>query len=251
MINFLHLLLKRIAFFLKAANGKGHGTHSPFVYRFITDILNDTRFFYAFELIDNQKKIFINASNKLTNKKHADNIRSILNSLPNSSYHQLLFKIVHFYHPSNVLEIGASLGITTAYLSLANGNINITSLVETPIQDLLAKENLKELGVNNVNIIQSADLSIPIQDISNKKYELVLLNMAQINNKIDIEEIVKHTEDDAIFIFLSKNESITKNILWNKILNLNTTTISVELFSMRIAFFRKEQYEKEHYTIQF
>ena len=34
------LALKFIKYYLTASNGKGHGIHSPFVYEFVTKILN-------------------------------------------------------------------------------------------------------------------------------------------------------------------------------------------------------------------
>ncbi len=37
---------------LKALNGKGHGTHSPFVYTFIREVLNDKRKFYCYSGIE-------------------------------------------------------------------------------------------------------------------------------------------------------------------------------------------------------
>ena len=32
-----------------ASNARGHGIHSPFVYEFISDVLNDDRTYYAYE----------------------------------------------------------------------------------------------------------------------------------------------------------------------------------------------------------
>ena len=251
MINFLQMFFKRIAFNYKAANGKGHGVHSPFVFQFITEILNDARFFYAFELIETQKKIFTAATKKLGNKKHAENILSMINQLPDFKYHSLLFRIVHYYQQEDILEIGSSLGISSAYLSLANEKYNIVSIVETTIQHLLSKENLKELNVNNATVIHSPELKFTLADIGYKKFGIILFNMSEINHEIEFSDILKITKEDSIFIFFSKNESIKSTHFWNKLKFLPNTTISIQLFSMNLAFFRKEQYENEHYTIQF
>jgi len=37
------ILLKHLQYYLKGANSKGHGVHSPFVYRFIREDLNSTK----------------------------------------------------------------------------------------------------------------------------------------------------------------------------------------------------------------
>src|SRR5690606_32159448 len=40
---------KYLHYYLTAANGKGHGIHSPFVYDFVRNVLNDKRNFYAYK----------------------------------------------------------------------------------------------------------------------------------------------------------------------------------------------------------
>ena len=44
--------IRYIKYYLSASNGKGHGVHSPFVFSFITKVLNDERHFYAYETIE-------------------------------------------------------------------------------------------------------------------------------------------------------------------------------------------------------
>jgi hypothetical protein len=48
----LTLAFKYLRYLFMAANGKGHGVHSPFVFEFITRVLNDKRHFYAFDAIE-------------------------------------------------------------------------------------------------------------------------------------------------------------------------------------------------------
>ena len=42
MYNRFQLAKKFLHYYLTASNGKGHGIHSPFVFDFITNVLNDT-----------------------------------------------------------------------------------------------------------------------------------------------------------------------------------------------------------------
>ncbi len=41
-----------IRYYYSAANGKGHGVHSPFVYDCIKQVLNDERHFYAYYYVE-------------------------------------------------------------------------------------------------------------------------------------------------------------------------------------------------------
>ena len=48
MYSKLQLLLKYLQYYFTASNGKGHGMHSPFVFEFITKILNDKTVYPAY-----------------------------------------------------------------------------------------------------------------------------------------------------------------------------------------------------------
>jgi hypothetical protein len=67
---------QQLLYFITSKNGKGHGIHSPFVYAFVRDVLNDDRWFYPFEELAIQQ---------------------------NNQYKFLLFKILHYYKPNTVI----------------------------------------------------------------------------------------------------------------------------------------------------
>src|SRR5688572_25027532 len=48
----LRLAFKYLNYYLFAANGKGHGIHSPFVFDFIKNVLNDKTVYPEYEKIE-------------------------------------------------------------------------------------------------------------------------------------------------------------------------------------------------------
>ena len=131
--------IKYLGYWVKAASGKGHGIHSPFVFEFITAVLNDDGEYYCYEKTEVVRERLkqdqtmleledfgagsrVHASYK---RKVADIARS---SLKPKKYAQLLFRMVNFYQPKNVLELGTSLGITTAYLAAANESTPVITM---------------------------------------------------------------------------------------------------------------------------
>ncbi|MBC7721570.1 MAG: hypothetical protein H7068_06055, partial [Pedobacter sp.] len=124
------MVIKYFKYWFTAANGKGHGIHSPFVFQFVTEILNDDRFFYAFEKIEET----LPSSLKNFNKK----------------YNQLLFKIVNYYQPKTIIVIDESLGNTTSYLALANNNTKVFSYQQSIIIQKTALQNSQLLGIENI-----------------------------------------------------------------------------------------------------
>src|SRR5687768_11992748 len=52
MYSRLKLATKYIHYYLTASNGKGHGIHSPFIFDFVVNVLNDDRHFYPYQTIE-------------------------------------------------------------------------------------------------------------------------------------------------------------------------------------------------------
>src|SRR6187200_1688659 len=124
------LLLKYLQYYFTASNGKGHGMHSPFVFEFITKILNDKNDYSEYEKVELLRRQLLNdnvilevedfGAGSVVDKKNKRSISSIAkNAAKPKKFGQLLFRMAKHYQPANILELGTSLGITTSYLSLA------------------------------------------------------------------------------------------------------------------------------------
>src|SRR5206468_348581 len=124
MYNNLQLAARYLRFYLAASNGKGHGMHSPFVFDFIVNVLNaedkepqpDIEALRR-RLQGDQSQIEVEDLGA-GSRKHA-NTRTIrdlaLHSLKPPKLARLLYRAALHYRPASILELGTSLGLTTAY----------------------------------------------------------------------------------------------------------------------------------------
>jgi hypothetical protein len=130
------LALKYFQYYLTASNGKGHGTHSPFVFHFITQLLNDKRLYPEYEKVEalrNRLKqdptiLYIEdfGAGSTVSRNNQRSIASIAKYAAKSKkLGQLLFRMVKHYQPTTILELGTSLGITSSYLALANHEVGL------------------------------------------------------------------------------------------------------------------------------
>src|SRR6187549_3536231 len=113
--------------------------HSPFVFDFILSVLNNKKSYKApqeiedlrRELLKENKSITIQdlgAGSRVQSSKQRT-VRSLARSAVKSKkYSQLLFRLVTHYQPKNIIELGTSLGITTAYFSKANPLASISTI---------------------------------------------------------------------------------------------------------------------------
>ena len=60
------LATKYLKYILTASNGKGHGMHSPFLFHFITKVLNDKKEYPAYKNVENLRKKLLTDQTELT-----------------------------------------------------------------------------------------------------------------------------------------------------------------------------------------
>src|SRR4051812_1702934 len=139
-----------------ASNSKGHGVHSPFVFSLITQVLNDRRFFYCYETIEIVRNLLKNDNTLLTvedfgagSRIHSHTQRTVADiatsSLKPKKYSQLLFRMVNYFQPTTILELGTSLGITTSYLASGNSNAQVITMEGAKAIATIAKQNFQSL----------------------------------------------------------------------------------------------------------
>ena len=60
MFSKAQLLLKYFQYYFTASNGKGHGMHSPFVFDFITKVMNDKTNYPEYKKVEAQRHRLLN-----------------------------------------------------------------------------------------------------------------------------------------------------------------------------------------------
>jgi predicted O-methyltransferase YrrM len=265
MYSSFQLALKYFKYRTFSSNGKGHGIHSPFVFEFITNVLNDKRVFDCFRYVESLREelksntVEINVPDfgagsrmQLNNKRKISAIAN--SSLKPKKYSQLLFRIVHYYKPLSVLEIGTSLGITTSYLSFANPKADIITMEGAPEVASIAHANFERLNLSNIKIIEGnfdETLPIAISQLSTLNFVFIDGNHRKEPTLNYFNQLVNLSTQSSIFIFDDIHWSKEMEDAWNEIKQHPLITLSIDLFFIGIVFFRTEQKVKEHFIIRF
>ncbi|MDB5210334.1 MAG: class SAM-dependent methyltransferase [Sediminibacterium sp.] len=256
---------KYIKYYLAASNGNGHGMHSPFVFTFITKVLNDDRSFYAYQNIENLRQLLLNDQQQLTiedfgagSRVKKNNVRSVSDiahsSLKPKKFGQLLFRIVDAYAPKNILELGTSLGITTAYLASAKGECTVVTMEGAKAVATVARKNFAKLDLKNIKLVEGnfdETLSPTI-----KKMQLIDMVFVDGNHRYEptvryYRELLPAMHEYSILIFDDIHWSKEMEQAWDEIRKDDAVTLSIDLFFIGLVFFRKEQKVKQHFVIRF
>jgi predicted O-methyltransferase YrrM len=240
-----------------------HGTHSPYVYQFLEQILyqnvsneslNKIELRRA-DLLKDQRQIEITdlGAGSHQNNNRIKSIQGIAKSaLKQARFAALYYRIIKSNNPEHIIELGTSLGITSSYMAMASTQ-KVYTLEGCPNTLSIAKETFEILQIKNVEtILGNFDDTLPTL-------------LAKLNQVDFIYFDGNHTKSATLHYFnlaLSKaNENslfIFDDIYWSeemidawKIIKADQrVSITIDLYFIGLVFFKKGQ-AKENFTILF
>jgi predicted O-methyltransferase YrrM len=259
------LLLKYLQYYFTASNGKGHGMHSPFVFEFITKILNDKTIYPEYEKVEALRNQLLNdntileiedfGAGSVVDKKSKRSVSSIAkNAVKPKKFGQLLFRIIKYYQPVTILELGTSLGITTSYLSLAKPDGRLITMEGSKEIAEVTKRNFRNLEIRNIEIVEGnfdSTLSSVIRGLSTVDFVFIDGNHRKEPTERYFKELLSKTNNYSILVFDDIHWSSEMEAAWETIKKDPAVNCSIDLFFIGIVFFRKEFKEKQHFTIRF
>lgn len=263
MISQLKYTLKYLKYLFFAKHKKGHGIHSPFMFDLVTKVFNNNivgndlqKVLKIHNRLKNSKEILeyneIGAGSAYKNKKKQTLGQIISSSSINKKYGKLLFNIVRYLEPENILELGTSVGISTAYIAQASRNSNLKSIEGVKVKTKIAQDTAQKLNLNTEFI--TGNFNDIIDDIV-KKYKKLDFVFFDGNHKKQstlkyFNTCLEKIHNDSIFIFDDIHWSDEMEEAWNEIINNKSVRVSVDLFRMGLIFF-KQELSYEQYVIKF
>lgn len=265
MYSSTQLAFKYLKYWLTASNGQGHGVHSPFVFDFIKNVLNDKREFDSFRFIENTRDDLRQDNSEISvpdfgagSRMQLNNRRKIAaiarSSLKPKKFSQLIFRIVHYYKPANILELGTSLGITTAYMAAANPSARITTMEGAPQVAYVAQKNFTALHLSNIKVIEgNFDETLPPLLETAPAFELAFIdgNHRKAPTLNYFYQLLKTATASSILIFDDIHWSEEMEAAWDEIKKHPFVTLTIDLFFIGLVFFRTEQKIKQDFIIRF
>ena len=261
----LQLLSKYIQYWLLASNSKGHGIHSPFVFDFVTNVLNDDRSFYCYQTIEILREELRANGTLLTiedfgagSHSKAQSQRTVASiaasAVKAKKFSRLLFRMVNYYGPKIILELGTSLGITTSYLASAKEDATVITMEGAGAVAAVAEQNFAKLYLKNIQLVRGNfdhTLVDVLQKITVVDFVFVDGNHRKAPTLFYFGQLLDKAGEQSVFIFDDIHWSKEMEEAWQEIKTHDAVTLSVDLFFIGLVFFRKENKEKQHFVIRF
>lgn len=238
--------------------------HSPFVYELCEAVIYDRRHYYYFDdieyvrskLLQNNTQISITDFGAAShiNKKNTRLVSQLAQSVavpPNEG--RLLFRLVNYFQPQTIVELGTNIGISTLYLANANRQTTVHTIEGNEMVAQIAKEVFAPFALKKLtqhigrfeDVLPKLLPKLPNLDMvlfdGNHRFEPTVAYF---------EQCLPYINNNTVFIFDDIYWSDEMKQAWAYIKAHPQVTITIDLFKLGLVFFRKEQ-KKENFKLYF
>lgn len=210
----------------KIRHHRGHGIHSPFVFNLVTKVIEERTPYHVYDdiatLIDPYKFLRLKKQNLLS------------------------FRLVNYFNPGSILEIGSGYGVNTLCLTAPSSNIKCTC-IETSAKKYTIAGQLYQNWHKNITL--HTNLRLPELK---EKQDCIYIDLNNYNRlPPGISEYLADISHEKTFIIVKGIRTNRYNqALWRSIINMENRTVVLDLFNTGIVFFDKTLYRWK-YQISF
>jgi len=263
----LHRVYAYIRHWLSAWNTTGEGIHSPYLFHLVRFILRDRNEFYSFEKIERQRMQLLLCTDSIDvvdygsrGSKEGTHIQRRINDiarnhLESTRVGQVLFRLINVMgqnekRPLEILELGTSLGITTAYLASPSGRNHITTLEGSEAVLKIAQGIWRTLKIVNIEWHQgNIDDTLYLYARDRLDVAYVDANHTYEATRRYVEYLLPRMTEKGVIILDDIHYSKPMEQAWEELKTDKRVTTSMDLYHVGLLFV-DPHYLKRHYTIK-
>ncbi len=258
-----HLFFHCLQYYLMSRHKYGYGIHSPFLYSLIRKcflakdqlfVLPEVEQLYRQLRKDNGIIPVLDlgaGSKKMTASKRKISDIARYSVMP-LKYRVLLRKIITYFNPAKILELGTSLGITALYLTVDTAT-ELTTVEGDKRIAALAQRNFDLFADRSRIELVNASFEEFIEEGKYFSYDLILVdgNHTYQATLSYFEKISsKNISGSAVWIFDDIYWSEGMTDAWKAIIQKPEVTLSLDLCRLGIVF-TDQNLSKQHFVIRY
>ena len=207
-----------------------YNIHSPFVFDFVTKVLNDHGSNRDYDTI-------MRIGRLLDKKKHI--------SFAKRKRSRLLYRVIQHYEPDSVVSFGSITALNATALAL--GNLQTKVYLEQS-EDFL--ETLNAMGVINVKLIQPAEFDSEHFRRLNTGFVFFGRDSFEDDTWDYLADCLNYKTADSVFIFEGIHHNRDIEDAWEEIKADEDVSVTFDLYSIGMVFFR-EGIEKQDFVLKY
>lgn len=261
-----HRILTYLRHVLTAWNTTGEGIHSPYLFRLVRFVIRDENSFYCFADIERRREALLQCEDLLDvldfgtggSQEGTHEQRRVCDiakhHLERPKVGQLLFRIVNFLkqeqqEPLQILELGTSLGITTAYLAAPDSRNSVMTFEGSREVLKVAQGVWRALRLENIEWVEGN-----IDDtLYNRAREHLNLAYVDANHSYEatmryVQFLLPRMKEKGIIAVDDIHLSPSMEQAWHELQSDPRVTTSIDLYHLGLLFV-DTHYWKRNYRI--
>ncbi|WP_314032640.1 O-methyltransferase [Xanthocytophaga flava] len=255
------IFLRYLQFWLRSGNA--HAIHSPFVFQLYNQVIRNTKPYYCFETLEDSRMDLLTSQESITIKDFGAGSRvntSKQRKIRDLAHHsekspnlaQLLFRLVNYFQPATIFDLGTCLGTTTLYLAHGYKHAQLYTFEGDPGLANLARQRFEKFHCSHIrSVVGNIDVTLEeaLKEIDRLDFVFFDANHRKEPTLRYFEQCLRKSDENSVFVFDDIYWSEEMQQAWQQIKKHPSVTLTVDLFYIGIVFFRKKQ-PVQHFTLR-
>ncbi|MGX5819677.1 O-methyltransferase [Chitinophaga lutea] len=256
------LAKKYIRYYFKSGNR--HDVHSPFVYTLLDEVLNDRAFRPAYTPVEDLRKRLLSSdevlqitdlgAGSLTGATNTRKVRDIVrHAAKPPKFGQLFYRLIQYFQAHQVLELGTSMGFSTAYMASAGATVH--TIEGCPNIAAAAGKNIASLGLSGAvqQYIGNFDDELPRVLNGMPAPDVVYIdgNHREEPTVRYFLECLPHVKATSCLIFDDIHWTDGMERAWETIKAHPSVTLTIDLFFIGLVFVNPDFKVKQDFVLKF
>lgn len=241
-----------------------HGVHSPFVYALVAGALRGRTPRAEFAGIEKLRAQLLADRRRIAvtdlgagSRRGTTPLRQVgeiaQRSLKPRRQAEMLARLVRYFKPGSVLELGTSLGTTSLYLSRAAGEGRVHTIEGCPAIAAIAREHFRQYAADNITSHVgpfAEQLPLVLNALECLDFAFIDGHHAAGPTLAHFEQCLFKAHNDTVFVLDDIHWSAGMEAAWAAIKAHPEVTVTIDLFHFGIVFLRKEQ-QREDFVLRY
>ncbi|MDR0795506.1 MAG: hypothetical protein LBE79_05540 [Tannerella sp.] len=232
---------------------KGYGVHSPFVFDFITFVIEEKYAYYAYRDISRVKLQMIQNNRFVSYRGKKVSTENSLRRFGISTQEgEFLFRLTNYLQPRKILSTGSSMGLTSLYLTRYSSNVQCITLENEPGFAQVASQVLNREANQALHILTG---NYP-ETIRDAIVQLQQIDCLYIGKDVSIqdwaiifEQCLPFIHDTFFCVMAGIRSSHEKLYYWKQFLQHPRITVVIDMFDLGLLFFQPKLHKRVYQTI--
>ncbi|MCL6525077.1 MAG: class I SAM-dependent methyltransferase [Thermoflavifilum sp.] len=167
---------------------------------------------------------------------------------------RMLFHLCRFLQPAMVIELGTSLGLTTAYLATAVPHATVITVEGSKAVAAEARKHFQQLGLSNVHLREGLFADVLPEIVASLRKPFLLFvdgDHRYHSTRQYVEPFLSLLGEGSCLVIDDIHWSPGMQRVWDELHHDRRINLSIDIFFLGLLFRQAGRWEAEHFSLRY